>query len=95
MKKLYLYWKREIKMNQSQDNLNTIANVIGTGLAAYLLDIGLKNYKINKYIVDSNVYNDINNSLKIIINNQNEIINLLKKINYLFFCIKGVKYGFK
>ena len=82
-------------MNQSQDNLNTIANVIGTGLAAYLLDIGLKNYKINKYIVDSNVYNDINNSLKIIINNQNEIINLLKKINYLFFCIKGVKYGFK
>ena len=79
MKKLYLYWKREIKMNQSQDNLNTIANVIGTGLAAYLLDIGLKNYKINKDIVDSNIYNDINNSLKIIINNQNEIINLLKK----------------
>lgn len=66
-------------MNQSQDNLNTIANVIGTGLAAYLLDIGLKNYKINKDIVDSNIYNDINNSLKIIINNQNEIINLLKK----------------
>lgn len=79
MKKLYLYWKREIKMNQSQDNLNTIANVIGTGLAAYLLDIGLKNYKINKYIVDSNVYNDINDNLKIIINNQIEIIDLLKK----------------
>ncbi len=60
-----------------EDNLNTLANIAGTGIAGALLDISLKNYEINKKLL----YNSKNDYIKELIDNQNKIIILLEEIN--------------
>lgn len=70
-----------------EDNLNTLANIAGTGITGIILDINLKNYDINKknyevskLILSANNNSNIEDKLDNIIKNQEKLIILLENI---------------